>query len=121
MEVRKKNFSTQFHANQTSEWKEKYCDFDSIFTKLTQLKASRKESSSLNQPINNITEDSVALLIQQEIDKVAEFYNFKLEEYQDRFKKLSLMGACVCNIPSFHDHLSENSDVSRTSIIQIYH
>lgn len=96
MEKKRKvsGFGSQFEANQTAEWKEKYCDYTTIENQIVALKKKHKNQESA--PITSIqveeaSETKICNMIQNEIDKVAEFYLSKLDEYTVRYQKLQAL------------------------------
>lgn len=104
MEQNITKFSQQFLSNQTAEWRVKYCSYTSISSMISIIKKSRNiESEPLVKHLDlpNITEAQILEQIRIEIEKVSEFYKFKLANYMERFEKLQIMGAFVCKLPSF--------------------
>lgn len=86
-------FNLQFAANQTSEWKSKYVDYDYLrkLLKTAQQRADGDETPLLLKEAG-VTEEDVGnvynefeKLLDLELEKVCEFYHFKFSQYNERF------------------------------------
>ena len=112
MEKRKTTFSEHFYSNQTSEWREMYCEYDELASALTTLKKNNRQSEQVALAApgeSTVSEETVLDYFHREVAKVSEFYKYKLSEYQDRFKKLCLFGSRVCHISAFDEFVNAAS------------
>lgn len=105
MEEKVTKFGQQFISNQTDEWKSKYCDYEKVSRMIRALKKQNDEYKPLmdDSPLLLVSEEQILTKIEAELMKVSDFYAYKLQEYAERFEKIQIMGAFVCNMPTFRD------------------
>lgn len=122
MEEKVTKFAQQFISNQTAEWKSKYCEYGLLSRMMHILKERNIEYKPLLtcDEIPKITEGQVLDKLRSELTKVSEFYKFKLEEYLERFEKLQIMGAFVCNLTAFQETFQNKKPDNVSFFIHYY-